>query len=133
MWKKIITWHIPISIIGTVVAFTGILWLINPEQYADPGFHLLAGGIMLGAIFMATDMVTSPMTKGGQLLFGFGVGLLTILIRMWGAYPEGVSFSILIMILNTPPSKRVRFYSQHSRWLQDPKISPSGLHPMSTV
>ena len=81
----------------TVFVFSGILWLINPEYNADPMFHLVTGGLLLGAIYMATDMVTSPMTKGGQLVFGFGVGLLTILIRIWGAYPEGVSFAILLM------------------------------------
>ena len=97
LWKKIISWEIPVSILVTVAAFSGILWLINPEQYADPLFQLLTGGLMLGAFFMATDMVTSPMTRGGQLIFGFGIGLITILIRIWGAYPEGVSFAILLM------------------------------------
>lgn len=95
--RKIISWHIPVSYIFTVFAFTGILYLIDPTRYIDPVFHLLAGGLMLGAIFMATDMVTSPMTKGGMLVFGLGCGLLTVLIRVWGAYPEGVSFAILIM------------------------------------
>ena len=97
LWKKIITWHIPVAMLGTVVIFTGILWGFNPEQFADPMFHLLTGGMLLGAIFMATDMVSSPMTHGGQLVYGFGIGLLTVLIRVWGAYPEGVSFAILIM------------------------------------
>ena len=95
--RKIITWHIPVAFIGTAFIFSGILWLINPEQYLDPLSSILAGGIMLGACFMATDMVTSPMAKSGQLIFGFGCGLLTIVIRNWGAYPEGVSFAILIM------------------------------------
>jgi len=102
LWKKIITWHIPVSMLLTVAIFSGIFWGINPEHYADPLFHMLTGGMLLGAIFMATDMVTSPMTKGGQLVFGFGVGLLTILIRMWGAYPEGVSFAILLMNATVP-------------------------------
>jgi H+/Na+-translocating ferredoxin:NAD+ oxidoreductase subunit D len=97
LWKKIITWHIPVSMLLTVAIFSGIFWGADPEHYADPVFHMLTGGMLLGAIFMATDMVTSPMTKGGQIVFGFGIGLLTILIRMWGAYPEGVSFAILIM------------------------------------
>ncbi len=97
LWKKIITWHIPVAVLGTVVIFTGILWGFNPESYADPVFNLITGGLMLGAIFMATDMVTSPMSHSGQLLFGFGVGILTVLIRVWGAYPEGVSFAILLM------------------------------------
>ncbi|MCK9612905.1 MAG: RnfABCDGE type electron transport complex subunit D [Bacteroidales bacterium] len=95
--RKIITWHIPVTFIGTVFAFTGLLYLLDPTQYVDPVFHLLAGGLMLGAIFMATDMVTSPMTKTGMVIFGIGCGLLTVLIRVWGAYPEGVSFAILIM------------------------------------
>ncbi len=102
LWKKIITWHIPVSMLLTVAIFSGIFWGVDPEHYADPIFHMLTGGMLLGAIFMATDMVTSPMTKGGQLIFGFGVGLLTILIRMWGAYPEGVSFAILIMNATVP-------------------------------
>ena len=97
LWKKITTWEIPVSILVTVFLFSGLLWLINPMQYADPFFQLLTGGLMLGAFFMATDMVTSPMTRNGKLIFGFGIGLLTILIRVWGAYPEGVSFAILLM------------------------------------
>jgi electron transport complex protein RnfD len=95
--KKVITWHIPASILATVILFTGILWMIDPGKFADPLFHLLTGGIMLGAIFMATDMVTSPMTPVGQIIFGVGIGLITCLIRIFGAYPEGVSFAILIM------------------------------------
>ena len=100
--KKIITWHIPVAFIGTALVFSGILWLVNPEQYLDPLSTILAGGIMLGACFMATDMVTSPMAKSGQLIFGFGCGLLTIIIRNWGSYPEGVSFAILLMNSITP-------------------------------
>ncbi len=95
--RKIITWHIPVSIIFTITVFTGILWLINPEQNADPLFHLLTGGIMLGAIFMATDYVTSPMTPKGMWIYGVGIGIITVAIRVFGAYPEGISFAILIM------------------------------------
>lgn len=97
LYKKIITWHIPVSILATVAIFTTILWLVNPEKNADPVFHLLSGGVMLGAIFMATDYVTSPMSKKAMLLYGFGIGMLTVIIRVFGAYPEGVSFAILIM------------------------------------
>lgn len=97
LMKKIISWHIPISILGTVVVFTGILWFINPAKFADPVFHLLSGGLLLGAVFMATDYVTSPMSKRGMILYGTLIGLLTIIIRVWGAFPEGVSFAILIM------------------------------------
>ena len=102
LWKKVITWHIPVAFIGTAFVFSGILWLVDPESYMDPLMTILTGGIMLGACFMATDMVTSPMAKSGQLIFGFGCGLLTIIIRNWGAYPEGVSFAILLMNSVTP-------------------------------
>lgn len=97
LFKKVITWHIPVSILTTVFVFTGILWLIKPDNYADPVFHLLTGGLMLGAIFMATDYVSSPMSNNGKIIFGVGIGTLTVIIRTWGAYPEGVSFAILIM------------------------------------
>ena len=102
LWKKVITWHIPVAFIGTAFVFSGILWLIDPESFMDPLMTILTGGIMLGACFMATDMVTSPMAKSGQLIFGVGCGLLTIIIRNWGSYPEGVSFAILIMNSVTP-------------------------------
>ena len=95
--RKIITWHIPVSIVLSVLVFTGILYLINPEKNADPLFHILTGGLLLGAIFMATDYVTSPMTPLAMLIYGVGIGLITIIIRVYGAYPEGVSFAILIM------------------------------------
>lgn len=97
IWRKIITWHIPVAMLLTVTVFTGILWLADPTKFADPVFHLLTGGIMLGAIFMATDYVTSPMTHKGMIIYGIGIGVITVLIRTWGAYPEGVSFAILIM------------------------------------
>ncbi len=97
IWKKIIPLHIPLSILGTIVVFSGILNLINPNMYASPIFHLITGGVMLGSIFMATDMATSPMSKKGMIIYGIGIGFITILIRVWGAYPEGISFAILIM------------------------------------
>jgi len=102
LWKKVITWHIPVSIILTVAIVSGIFWMINPEMYVNPLYHIFTGGLMLGAIFMATDMVTSPMTPKAQLIYGFGIGLITISIRMFGAYPEGISFAILIMNAVTP-------------------------------
>ncbi|MCD6091205.1 MAG: RnfABCDGE type electron transport complex subunit D [Bacteroidales bacterium] len=100
--RKIITWEIPLSILLTVVIFSGIFWLIDPTHYVNPLFHLLTGGMMLGAIFMATDMVSSPMSRNGQLVYGVGIGLLTVTIRTWGAYPEGMSFAILLMNSVTP-------------------------------
>ncbi len=101
LWRKIITWHIPVSIIATVFVFAGLLHLASPA-YADPVSVVLSGGLMLGAIFMATDYVTSPMTPRGQLIYGVCIGLLTVIIRNWGAYPEGMSFAILIMNAFTP-------------------------------
>ena len=100
--KKVITWEIPTAYIGSVIIFTGILWLVNPDMYISPVFHLLTGGLILGAFYMATDMVSSPISSKGQILFGIGCGVITILIRIWGAYPEGVSFAILIMNAFTP-------------------------------
>lgn len=102
LWKKIITWQIPVSILLTVFVFKGIMHLVNPVQYASPFVHLLSGGLMLGAIFMATDYVTSPMSKNGMLVYGVGIGILTTVIRLFGSYPEGMSFAILIMNAFTP-------------------------------
>jgi electron transport complex protein RnfD len=124
--RKIITWHIPVSVLGSIFVLGGILWIFSIEghnflleklgmnipyiQYldesqgiklpfhmADPIFHILTGGVLLGAIFMATDYVTSPMTPKGMWIYGIGIGVITIAIRVFGAYPEGVSFAILIM------------------------------------
>ncbi len=122
--RKVITWHIPVTIIGSIFVFAGFLWMFSVQghdailnatninmpvisfmrenqliqfQMLDPLFHILTGGVMLGAIYMATDYVTSPMTKKGMIYFGLGIGLITVLIRVFGAYPEGVSFAILIM------------------------------------
>ncbi len=102
LYKRVITWHIPVSVLGSAFLFGGLMYLISPEVYPTPWFHLLTGGLMLGAIFMATDYVTSPMSHRGQLLYGALIGLLTIIIRLWGAYPEGMSFAILIMNAFTP-------------------------------
>lgn len=101
LWKKIITWHIPVSIIATVFVFCGLLHIANPI-YADPVSAVLTGGLMIGAIFMATDYVTSPMTHKGQIIYGVAIGCLTVIIRNWGSYPEGMSFAILIMNAFTP-------------------------------
>lgn len=95
MARKVITWHIPVTYIGTVGLLT---WLFGK----DPLFHILAGGLMLGAIFMATDMVTTPVTTKGMLIFGIGCGIMTTFIRLIGKYPEGVSYSILFMNAFTP-------------------------------
>lgn len=95
--RRVIDWQTPVIIIATVAIIAGICWLINPAQYVNPLYHILSGGLLLGAFFMATDMVTTPMTMGGKIVFSIGVGALTIIIRLWGAYPEGMSFAIRIM------------------------------------
>ncbi|MGB5418825.1 RnfABCDGE type electron transport complex subunit D [Algibacter sp.] len=95
--RKVITWHIPVTILVTMAAMTGIFWLVNPELYANPLIHILSGGAILGAFYMATDLVTSPMTKKGMVIFAIGIAVITVVIRLFGAYPEGVSFAILIM------------------------------------
>ncbi|MBR8702762.1 RnfABCDGE type electron transport complex subunit D [Porphyromonas levii] len=95
--RKVITWHIPVAIIATVAIFAGIMNGVSPDVYAGPLFHILSGGLLLGAIYMATDYVTSPMSKSGMLLYGIMIGIITMLIRLFGSYPEGMSFAILFM------------------------------------
>lgn len=102
LFRRIITWHIPVTIFATVFVFQGILYLADPTQFASPVAHLLAGGLMLGAIFMATDYVTSPMSICGKVVYAIGIGVITVVIRNFGSFPEGMSFAILIMNAVTP-------------------------------
>lgn len=102
LWKRIITWHIPVSILGTVAVLSSLLYVADPSTYMNPLTVLTTGGLMLGACFMATDYVTSPMTPKGQVIYGVMIGIITLVIRNWGAYPEGMSFAILIMNAFTP-------------------------------
>ena len=95
--RRVIRPHIPVTIVLTIAVMTGIFWLIDPSQYTDPLFNILTGGVLLGSVFMATDYVTSPMTTKGMVIYGIGIGIITVLIRFFGSYPEGVSFAILIM------------------------------------
>lgn len=95
--RKVIKPWITVSIWGTVLIFSAVMYFISPDVYMSPFACLMSGGLMLGSIFMATDYVTSPMTNRGGIIFGVGIGMLTVIIRYWGAYPEGVSFAILIM------------------------------------
>lgn len=101
LWKRVITWHIPVAVLGSMAVFAFIVAFaqggVSSLMYELPAFHLLAGGALLGAIFMATDYVTSPMTPKGMIIYGIGIGVITMIIRLWGAYPEGMSFAILIM------------------------------------
>ena len=102
LYRKIITWHIPVAYLGSSFVLAAILWFADPTQYADPLFHIVTGGLMLGVFYMATDYVSSPISVKGQIIFGVGAGVLTILIRVFGSYPEGVSFAILLMNAATP-------------------------------
>lgn len=116
--KRIITWHIPVSIIGTVLVFSGIMHWVNPSLYVSPLVQILSGGLLLGAIFMATDYVTSPMSKKGMLIYGVSIGVLTVVIRLFGAYPEGMSFAILIMNAFTP---LINMYCKPTRFGEEVK------------
>lgn len=106
LWRRVITWHIPVTVLATMALFAFVVSLASGAEGAAlwqlPLFHVLAGGAMLGAIFMATDYSTSPMTVRGGVIFAVGIGAITMCIRLWGAYPEGMSFAILIMNSTVP-------------------------------
>jgi Na+-translocating ferredoxin:NAD+ oxidoreductase subunit D len=101
-WRKIINWRIPVGILMTVVLFSGMLYLIDSQKFASPVFMTLAGGLLLGTVYMATDLVTSPLTPKGIWIFAIGIGVLVVLIRVWGGLPEGVMYAILLMNAATP-------------------------------
>lgn len=122
MYKKVITWHTPVAMVVAVFVFSGIFWLIDPQHYANPLFHVLSGGVMLGAIFMATDYVTSPVTHRGMLLYGVCIGVITVLIRLFGSYPEGVSFAILIMNAFVPMINKYIKPARYGEKIQDSKF-----------
>jgi len=97
LYKKTIDWRIPVGIILALSVFTGAFWLASPDKYASPVFHVLAGGLLIGAFYMATDMVTSPITPKGTWIYALGIGLIVGLVRLFGGFPEGVMYSILFM------------------------------------
>ena len=107
LYTKVIDYRIPSAYIGTVFVFSSIMYFISPDQYVAPAFHVLAGGLLIGAFFMATDPVTSPVTAKGRWIFGIGCGLITMIIRLWGGLPEGVMYSILLMNAVTPLISRL--------------------------
>ncbi len=102
IWKKVITWHIPVGMIGSIIALASIVYAISPETAVNPLIHITSGGIMLGAFFIATDPVTSCASTKGRLIFGIGAGSLTYIIRTWGGYPDGIAFAVLLMNLSAP-------------------------------
>lgn len=105
---RVITWHIPVSILATVALFSWIATPAGMEPHMFISYELLTGGLLLGAFFMATDYVTSPMTPWGKIIFGIGIGLIVMVIRLWGSYPEGMSFAILIMNACVPLLNKIR-------------------------
>ena len=109
LFRRIITWHVPVAMLGTLFAAAGLFHLINPDHYAGPLFHLFSGGAMLGAFFIATDPVSGATSNKGRLWFGAGVGILTYIIRTWGGYPDGIAFSVLLMNMAAPT---IDYYTQ---------------------
>lgn len=108
IFRGVISWHIPVAYIIGVAAFSGIMWHLDPDLYARPDVHILSGCTLLGAFFLAPEYTTSPCTKGGKILYGLGCGLMTVLIRIFGIYPDGTAFAILLMNLCTPMFDRIR-------------------------
>jgi electron transport complex protein RnfD len=102
IYKRIITWHIPLAMLGTLTLLATFFHLLDPQNYVGPLTHLMSGAAIMGAFFIATDLVTSPVSVRGQLLFGAGVGLLVYAIRTWAGYPEGVAFAVMLMNACTP-------------------------------
>ena len=109
LYRRVITWHIPVAMLIALATISAITWLIAPETTASPLFHLLCGGTMLGAFFIATDPITAATTVKGRLVFGAGVGLLTYIIRVWGGYPDGIAFAVIIMNMLVP---LIDYYTQ---------------------
>ena len=102
IWLRVISWHIPVAMLGTLAALAGVMHLVDSASYAGPLFHAFSGAAILGAFFIATDLVTSPVSARGQLLFGAGCGALVYIIRTFAGYPEGVAFTVLLMNACTP-------------------------------
>ena len=100
--RKVVKIWIPLSIFATVIVVSGIFSLVNPDLYTGPLFNIFTGGMVLGACFMATDYVTSPMSTVGGIIYGIGIGVIVMMIRYFGSYPEGMSFAILIMNCAVP-------------------------------
>ena len=109
MYKRIITWHVPVGVLGGLAAMSLIFFMIDPSRYPSPLFHVLSGGAILGAFFIATDPVSGATTLRGRLLFGVGVGVLTFIIRTWGGYPDAIAFAVLLMNMAAPT---IDYYTQ---------------------
>ncbi len=102
LYRRVITWHIPVAMLGVLLCMAGIFWMLDPFRHPFPAFHLFSGGAILGAFFIATDPVTASTTPRGKLIFGAGIGLLVFVIRSWGGYPDAVAFAVLLMNMTAP-------------------------------
>ena len=102
LWMRVIRWQIPVGVLAGMAVPALVFWVANPDQHLSPLFHLLSGGAMLGAFFIATDPVSAATTPRGRLLFGLGIGLLAWIIRTWGGYPDGIAFAVLLMNMTVP-------------------------------
>ncbi len=109
LFKRIISWHVPVAMLGSLFLIAGLFHLFNPEHYAGPLFHIFSGGALLGAFFIATDPVSGATSEKGRLWFGAGAGILTYIIRTWGGYPDGVAFAVLLMNMAAPT---IDYYTQ---------------------
>jgi len=109
LWKRVISWHIPVAMLGTLAVMAGLFYLIDPQSHPFPAFHLFSGGAMIGAFFIATDPVTACTTKRGQLVYGAAIGALIFIIRTWGGYPDAVAFAVLLMNMAAPT---IDYYTQ---------------------
>ncbi len=109
IYKRVISWHIPVAMLGTLLAMATLFFLIDPDAHASPPFHLFSGAAMLGAFFIATDPVSASTTPRGRLVYGAGIGLITYVIRTWGGYPDGVAFAVLLMNMAAPT---IDYYTQ---------------------
>ncbi len=126
IFMRVITWHIPVAMMTTIAVLATLFNLINPAQYPDALFHLVSGATVLGAFFIATDLVTSPVTKRGQLIFGAGCGLLVYVIRTWAGYPEGMAFAVLLMNAMTPLIDRYIKPRVYGRTVKGDPLNPTG-------
>lgn len=102
VYRKVFTWHTPVAVLGTLAVVSTLFYIFEPDNFADPFFHLTMGATMLGAFFIATDPVTAATSNRGKLIYGIGIGLLIYIIRTWGNYPDAVAFSVLLMNLAAP-------------------------------
>ncbi len=109
LWRRIISWHIPVSLLLGLLLSSGLFWMLDPQAYPFPAFHMFSGGAILGAFFIATDPVTACTTRKGQLIYGAAIGFLIFVIRTWGGYPDAVAFAVLLMNIAAPT---IDYYTQ---------------------